>query len=402
MIIPLHHGKAGLVRSRRSWPARARATQRQQQPFDHEAGRQADPTIVGGHPFKLLLGGAVLLLVSDLVARHFVGIVFAGLIMISLLWSKLTMQHWGQAQERRARLDERAARQEQAFRQRESLGRAAALQQLNLRLADCTTIAALERQATECVAAIARATALVQLSGAAAHDPAVADQRAFQIPISGEEGKLIIFCARDKLDLAQQAALEHLGMLIGVQAARLRSVAQLGRHQKATMALWEITGILRSALDPREALGEVCSRMAIALDLNWLALLAPDEWQSPAPLLIARGGPGKPVPRLTGAQLRVAAEALRTERALIRSENQQAFSCLPIRLLGDTPAILAVHGEALDAATQALLMLLGEMIVERLAQPAVGNRWPVCDDPQVVVGAAGWQPAASLAESSLA
>ncbi|HET9224227.1 MAG TPA: hypothetical protein VFO07_17065 [Roseiflexaceae bacterium] len=394
MIIPLHHGKAGPTRSRRSWPARARAIQRRQPPFDQEASRPGDPTFVGGYRFNLLIGGVILLLVSELFTRHFAGIVVAGLIMISLLWSKLTMRRWGLACERRA------VRQEQASWERECQGRAATLQQLNLRLADCSTIAALERQATECVAAIAHTAALVQLSGVAVHKPAVAGERAFQIPISGEEGQLIVFCARNELDLAQQNALEQLGILIGVQAARLRGAARLGRQQKAMMALWEITGILRSTLETREALSEACRRMATALDLNWLALLAHDERQLLAPLLLARG-PGKPVPHLTGAQIRVAAEALRTERALIRSENQQAFSCLPIRLLGDTPVILAAHGEALDAATQALLMLMGETIVERLARPSVGDQSSVRDIPKVVVGAASRQPAASLAESSL-
>src|SRR5262249_17438711 len=75
-----------------------------------------------------------------------------------------------------------------------------------------------------------------------------------------------------------------------------------------------------------------------------------------------------PAPRLTGAQLRVAAEALRTKSTLIRSEGRQALTCLPIRLLSGTPIILAVHGEKLDAAAQALLMLFGEMLVERIGR----------------------------------
>jgi hypothetical protein len=400
MIIPLHHRKVGPAQPRRSWPTRTRSTQRRQAPFDQELGRLMGSAIIGAHHFKLVFGGVVLLLVFDLVDQQITGIILTSLITICLAWGKLTMQHWEQTRERRARLHERAVRQDRPFLDRECLGQAADLQRLNLQVGECETIAALERQATERAAAIARSAALVQLSGAATHTTTSSD-RTFQLSIGEEQGTLIVFRAQDELDPAQRSALEHLAVLVGVSAARLRGAARLARQQTALMALWEIAGVLRSALDLQEALDEACGRMTSALDLDWLALLAPDERQSTVTLLIARGSLAKPAPRLTGTQLRVAAEALHSECALIRSEGRQALTCLPIRLLGDTPVVLAAHGEALDAAAQALLMLLGEMIVERLARPTVDERRPAPDVRRTTVGVRGMQGAAALRESSL-
>jgi hypothetical protein len=358
MIIPLQHGKVASARPRRAWSLRTQATPRSLAAFGTLIRRE-DQAVVGPYLFRLLFGSVVLLLIFDLVGRHIAGILFAGLIMIYLACSKLTTQHCDQTRERRARQQARCARQ------------ATDLQRLNLDVGECQTIAALERHATERAAAIANAAALVQLFSSAAPPPRTNDRHAFSLSLSGEEGRLTIFRAQDELSQAQRSALEHLAVLVGVQAARLRGVVRLARQQAALMVLWQVAGVLRSALDPQKALGEACGRMTTALELNWLALLAPDERQSLATLLISRGNSGKPAPHLTGAQLRVAAEALRAECALIRSEGQQALTCLPIRMLGGAPVILAVHGETLDAAAQSLLLLFGEMIVERLARAAL-------------------------------
>jgi hypothetical protein len=309
--------------------------------------------------------------------------VFTSLIIIYVAWDKLTMRRWKQMRERRTRSQDRSARQDRHLGDREWLGLARILQRFNLEVGECKTIAALERLATERAAAIAGTAALVQFSSPLAHTPMTSDNQAFCLSLSGDQGTITIFRAQDELSQAQYNELEYLAVLVGAQAARLRGAVRLARQQAALLALWQVAGVLRSALAPQEALDEVCSRMTAALDLNWLSLLAPDERQSVSILLISRGDRGKPAPRLTGAQLRVAAEALRTESTLIRSEGQQALTCLPIRLLGGTPVILAVHGEKLDAAAQALLMLFGEMIVERLARSS-------CDEGSSTLE--GWRP----------
>lgn len=382
MIIPLQHDKVASARPRRSWllsaqarPRRLLTSGRLRQPEDQAA--------VATFHFRLLLGSIVLLLISDLVSWHIAGSVLTSLIMLYVASEKLTMRRWNETRERRAGLHDRSAHLDRCVDDREGLGLARNLQRFNLEVGECKTIAALERLATERAVAIARSAAQVQLAGPEARTPVASDSHAFYLPLSGDQGTLTIFRAQDELSQAQYRELDYLAVLVGAQAARLLGAARLARQQAALLALWQVAGILRSALDRQEALDEVCGRMTAALELNWLALLAPDERQSVSILLISRGDRGQPAPRLTGAQLRVAAEALRTESALIRSEGRQALTCLPIRLLGDTPVILAAHGEQLDAAAQALLMLFGEMIVERLA------RSPLDEEPSALEG---WLP----------
>jgi hypothetical protein len=399
-MITLHQRKLGPDHPRRSWPTRERSTQRTQAPLDQELSRLLRSASIRAHHFKLVIGVVVLLLVFYMLNRHIAGIVVAGLIISYLAWYKLTVKHWEQLHERQIRLDQRAERRDQPCYERAGLGRAADARQLGLAIGACDSLAALERRATECAAAIAHAAALVQLAGDAAHTSS--SDRQFQLPIGDAEGTLVVFCDQEELAPAQRCALEHLALLVGIQAARLRCAARYDSQQAGLIALWEVAGILRSALDSQVALNEACSRVSAALDLDWLALVAPDERQAPATLLIARGGRSKPAPRLTGAQLRVAAEALRTQSTLIRAEGQQALTCLPIRLLGDAPLVLAAHGEALDAASQALLMLLGEMIVERLARPAADERRPVLDERPIVLEVGGMQRSLTLRESVLA
>ena len=42
------------------------------------------------------------------------------------------------------------------------------------------------------------------------------------------------------------------------------------------------------------------------------------------------------------------------------------LACLPICLAGHSPLVLVARGNAADAATQALLMLFGNLLAERL------------------------------------
>src|SRR5262249_30542131 len=141
-------------------------------------------------------------------------------------------------------------------------------------------------------------------------------------------------------------------------AAQLHSAARLSRQQCGLVALWEVSGVLRRAIDARAAAREACGRIAAALELRWLALLAPDEHQALATVLLARGTAAS-APRLHSAHLEAGAEAMRDERTLVCPNGDWALTCQPIRLVGGTPAVLLAYGEQLDAATLALLMLFG-------------------------------------------
>jgi hypothetical protein len=96
-------------------------------------------------------------------------------------------------------------------------------------------------------------------------------------------------------------------------------------------------------------------------------LLAPNQLGALAPFVIARGHSRGSMPTISGAQLRVAAEALRGERPLIRREGAHMLLCLPICLAGHAPMVVAAYDTNDDASTQALLMLFGNLLAERLA-----------------------------------
>jgi hypothetical protein len=259
-------------------------------------------------------------------------------------------------------------------------------QQIN----ECATLEDLTRLVTQAATSIADAATSVELPGARVPDRAVGasaqgrsveaggghgrgpsvagDARIVRIPIvgPGSAGCLAVYRAPDELDPLVRAALEHLALLAAARTAALRCADQLRRQQEALLALWQIAGVLRAAPDLQRALRESAGQLAAVLDLRWLAVLAPDERRGLALVLLARGRCGEEAPRLNGAQLRVAAEALRGERPLVRSEGAETLACLPIRLKDGTSLVLVARGAAQDAATQALLMLFGTMIIDRL------------------------------------
>ena len=232
----------------------------------------------------------------------------------------------------------------------------------------CATIDALVRLAREQAGAIGGALAVVELADAGAgslpeHDGCAGTAR---IPISCGAVLGRIELPAGDLPPARRSGLEQLAALVGLRALALRHDAQLRRQQAALTALWETAGLLRIAPDPREACQEACRRLAGVLDLDWLALLAPDELHALAPFVFARGRPGATPPHLSGAQLRVAAEALRGDRPLVRAEGRASLVCLPVGAGADMPVVLAALGRPADIATQTLLMLLGGLIADRL------------------------------------
>ncbi|MGQ9547461.1 MAG: hypothetical protein ACUVSY_05250 [Roseiflexus sp.] len=184
-------------------------------------------------------------------------------------------------------------------------------------------------------------------------------------------GWLVIHRSPGELNRLQHDSLDYLVEIAAQRAAALQSITALHRHNRALTALWEGAGLLRVAPDLRTTLPDVCQRIVAALDLEWLALIGLDERQIPTPFLFARGNRHGLSPRLQPVHIRLAAEALRSGRALVRVEQKQTVVFLPVRLAGETSFVLAAHGAVDDAALQTLLLLFGNQVAERLAQVEV-------------------------------
>ncbi|HWQ11603.1 MAG TPA: hypothetical protein VNL77_02320, partial [Roseiflexaceae bacterium] len=146
------------------------------------------------------------------------------------------------------------------------------------------------------------------------------------------------------------------------RAGELRAAGLLQRQQDGVMALWEAVGMVRAAPGLDDTMRDAFRRLARALDLDWLALVGPGERQLVTALMIVRGRPGAEAPRIQAGQLRVAAEAMRAGRPLVRTEGSAALACLPMRLGDDTPLVLAARGDTSEVGTQALLMVFGDLV----------------------------------------
>jgi hypothetical protein len=137
------------------------------------------------------------------------------------------------------------------------------------------------------------------------------------------------------------------------------------REQQRTAldALWQIAGLLRiPGAAHNSLLQQPCTRFAIALDLDWLVVLAPG---SPAPLapVLTIFGHATPGTTLNAAYLRIAAEALRCEQPLVRNEGAATVAWLPVLRSGHAPMMLVARGAAAEEATQSMLMLLGDLLM---------------------------------------
>jgi hypothetical protein len=243
-------------------------------------------------------------------------------------------------------------------------------------LAECTTLDQLVRLTIDRATTIAGVSAHVDLGGKHATQQSGDELPSLlrvAVPSEDISGTITLHAAPGDLSLAQCEALEHLARMVGQRAALLRHAEWQQRHQAAVAALWEISGLLRIASTGEECARHGLARLAEALDLGWLALLAPNQFNALAPFLIARGRGRSAAPTLSAPQLRVAAEALRGERPLIRAEGAHMLICLPICLTGHAPLVVAAYDTADDASTQALLMLFGNLIVDRLAA-GIGDR----------------------------
>jgi hypothetical protein len=253
-------------------------------------------------------------------------------------------------------------RQERAGRRSDDALRALNWQRLNQAALDrCRSAEELRRRTAERAMTIAGAAATVVLPGEATGSEGGC---AFAMTDAEERGGLLaVHVPSLALDAAQREALEHLAALAGGQAAILRAQAQLERQQDALIALWEVGGVVRAASD-HGSLQAAFGRLAAALGLDWLALVAPDERQAISALVLASGSDA--TPRIHSAQLRVAAETLRAGRTLVRAEGEAALVCLPMRAECG-PLALVARGDAAETATQALLMVFGDLVAAGMA-----------------------------------
>lgn len=308
--------------------------------------------------------GVAILVLQNMAYRHPLNAIVGDLAAFHLAAGLLSAWLWRRATRALGSVRDDIGQHEQAAREVERARQMMHWQRLNLQLATCATIDQLLRQATSHAQSIAGAGASITLDS-----PCPATEEATSIPIAcGEaQGHITIYRPASDLGMSQRDAIEQLAALLGLRVARLRALAAQERQQGALTALWEIGGLLRVAGDDLQVVREALARLAAALDLDWLALLAPDELQALAPIGTARGRRNAALPLISGAQLRVAAEALRGERPLVRAEGAGWLVCLPICRADQAPLVVVARDATDDAATQALLMLFGDMVAGRLS-----------------------------------
>jgi hypothetical protein len=328
--------------------------------------------LLGGSNGALAGGsaGVALLLMHAIEQRHPHGAIAADLALLQLVVAVVASRFGGRLRRLFSALREGIDRQQEQTDELDRVRQLMGWQRLNLQLAACTTVEQIVRLASAQAQQIAGASASVSLGPLA---PGAATTR---VPIArGDvQGAIVVEPAHGELSAAQHDALAHLAALVGLHVAELRHCAARERQQTALTALWEIAGLLRVAPGGVEVAREALARIAGALDLDWLALLSPDERRVLAPVVVARGCGRRGPPLISAAQLRVAAEALRGERSLVRAEDGAALVCLPVRPAGHAPLVIVARGDAGDSVSQTLLMLLGDLIAGQvLARPA-GSR----------------------------
>jgi len=337
------------------------------------------PMLIGGllgNSNGVLAGtgtGVSIFMLVNLIHRHPLNALVLDLVLLQLACGLAISWLWRRVDALLARLRLEFNAQRQTKYSSEPRRAPICLIELDHQIDECSTIDQLVHLAIDRAAAITGASVQVELAnGRQADRSENGDPRATCVAIPSEEitGTITIHMGPGELSSTQREAIDHLAYIVGLRAAVLRRTAWQQRQQSAVTALWEISGLLHIASTGEQCVRDGLTRLADALDLDWLALLAPNQFSTLAPFMIARGRAGRGVPTISGAQLRVAAEALRGERPLIRTEGARSLACLPIGLTGQAPIVLSAYGHADDASTQALLMLFGNLITERLAADA--------------------------------
>lgn len=314
--------------------------------------------------------GIVILLMLNLTMRHPINAIVVDLTFLHVVCGFSISWLWQRASALLSASFDELDQPKHAAPEVQSARSSSRWQRLNLQISACTTLEQLERLTASHAATIVRQNVTVELpSSTFLNKPDARDGATISIPIIADDtrGQITVGIPASELSAVQLEALEQLAALVAQRSAALRSAVWQKRQEAALAALWEISGLLRITHTRYENVRDGLSRLAAALDLHWLALLAPNELQALAPIMIVRGRPAPIAPLISGVHLRVAAEALRSERPLVRSEGNDVLACLPICLTGHSPLVLVARGNAADAATQVLLMLFGNLLAERLA-----------------------------------
>jgi hypothetical protein len=325
--------------------------------------------------------GIAILLMLNLTMHHPIDAIIVELTFLYLMCGLGSSWLWQRASMLLSMHFDALDRQKHTQLEAESTRPASLMQGLNLQIAACTTLEQLARFTTSHAATIMHRNVTVDLpSSMRPNKPSAPDNTVTCIPIISDDthGLITVDMPATELSSVQREALEQLAALVALRSAALRSAAWQKRQEAALAALWEISGLLRIADTRYENVRDGLSRLAAALDLSWLALLVPNELQTLAPIMIVRGRATPIAPLISGAHLRIAAEALRGERPLIRPEGNDVLACLPICLTGYAPLVLVARGNAADAASQALLMLFGNLVAERLASDSANLYSETC------------------------
>ncbi len=173
------------------------------------------------------------------------------------------------------------------------------------------------------------------------------------------------------MEAQQQQLLEMLAILTGLRVTALEQTEWRDQQHNALATLWEIVGLIqipgRIGLDTLRCSVE---RLARALDLEWIALLAPNDVSPVAPVLVADRRPERG-PTLHPTHLRIAAEAIRKGQPLVRSEAQACVACMPILQAGMAPLVVVARGAADEESTQSILLLLGDLLARRFERVPV-------------------------------
>jgi hypothetical protein len=169
----------------------------------------------------------------------------------------------------------------------------------------------------------------------------------------------------------QEQALRSLAEIVNLRLLALEQSDRAEQQRIALAALWEAAGLTelpgQYGLD---AMRHSIERLASALGIEWVALLAPNDVSPVAPVLIADA---RPIPgqTLSAMHVRMAAETLRRGVPLLRPESEATVTCLPIQHYGSAPMVIVARGATSEESTQSLLLLLGSVLARRFERMAV-------------------------------
>lgn len=238
-------------------------------------------------------------------------------------------------------------------------------------------IDSIHRAVERCGTALGAAGVGVILPGQHTPDGRLSGTR---FPFTSERGRgaIIVAGERAALEPSQLLGLNQLADLTGARIAEIEQRWQASQHADIMTILWQASGMIRLAQHDDAVINDVSRRLATVLALEWLAVLTDDEGGGVAPLMLVQGS-STMLPRIHLAHLRVAGEAMRAGRQLVRNEGTAVLFCTPLEPIEGQPRVLAAYGaDGHDAGAQAVLMLFGGMVNPQISRRRrrTGNAGP--------------------------